>query len=163
MRIAHQQHNRQDRPTSIGREKHWYDPNGDFLHFHCAPSRRRRRQRQRHEFALFQMIKWLGLWKRRRRRRTCTVSCFLSLSLSFSLISLSSLSLISLSLSPFLFHLSLFHRLSLPSFTLPSSFSFIFHSSVIFLHLSHSLTPSLPPSLSLPFSFCDWPTFAVKV
>lgn len=39
MRIAHQQHNRQDRPTSIGREKHWYGPNGDFLHFHCAPSR----------------------------------------------------------------------------------------------------------------------------
>lgn len=150
MRIAHQQHNRQYRPTSIGREKHWYDPNGDFLHFHCAPSRRRRRQRQRHEFALFQMIKWLGFMEEEDMYRL-----FLSLLLS---VSLPSLSLSHLSPSS----LSLPVSISLPSFTLPSSFSSIFHSSIIFLHLSHSLTLSLshcltlslfPPSLSLPFSF----------
>lgn len=161
MRIAHQQHNRQYRPTSIGREKHWYDPNGDFLHFHCAPSRRRRRQRQRHEFALFQMIKWLGFMEEEDMYRL-----FLSLSFSLSLSHLSP-SLISLP------HLSLPVSISLPSFTLPSSFSSIFHSSIIFLHLSHSLTLSLFHCLTLSLSsphlshspslFCDWPTFAVKV
>lgn len=160
MRIAHQQHNRQDRPTSIGREKHWYDPNGDFLHFHCAPSRRRRRQRQRHEFALFQMIKWLGFMEEEDMYRL-----FLSLLLSVSLSSLSLSHLSPSSLSPclpfssifhssivFLFHLSLFHHLS-PSLSLSHSFT---------VSLSHSL--SLPPHLShSPSLFCDWPTFAVKV
>lgn len=126
MRIAHQQHNRQYRPTSIGREKHWYDPNGDFLHFHCAPSRRRRRQRQRHEFALFQMIKWLGFMEEEDMYRL-----FLSLLLSVSLSSLSLSHLSPSSLSPCL------------------PFSSIFHSSIIFLHLSHSLTLSLSHCLTL--------------